>query len=134
MFLGIQSPDRNFIRAKWLRRDQTRAEKVLWNELRTKRFHGYKFRRQTPIGPFIVDFFCFEKRLIIEVDGSAHWDDESQLYDRRREQYLREHGFQIVRFENYEVMNYLEDVLDKLKVALEVTSPRPSPGSEVPLP
>ncbi len=95
---------------KHLRRKQTTAEARLWTQLRRKKMMGYKFRRQVPIDYFIVDFICFEARLIIEVDGEIH--KFQQEYDRSREQYLVEQKFSILRFTNQEVFDDLERVLD----------------------
>lgn len=90
-------------RRKNLRKDPTKAEYVLWQELRRQKL-GYKFRRQTSIGKFIVDFYCHELRLIIEVDGPYHLDDWQKEYDKKREDYLRKRGYVVIRFKNDEVL------------------------------
>lgn len=108
--------------AKRLRKRQTIHEALLWQKLRAKRFHDYKFKRQVPIGPFIVDFLCFEARLVIEVDGYSHWLPGAQEYDRMREEYLEERGFKILRFGNTDVHESLEDVLKNIESFL-----KPSP-------
>src|SRR3989338_8347859 len=97
----------NFI--KQLRQNSTEAESVLWYRLRAKRFFGIKFRRQSPILHYIVDFVSFEHRLVIEVDGGQH--DENRLYDERRAVELEELGYQILRFWNNEVLSNLKGVL-----------------------
>src|SRR5690606_16476171 len=104
-------------RAKEMRRNPTKAESLLWNELRTKRI-GYKFRQQHPIDNYIVDFVCLSKRLIIEVDGEIH---QYQLEkDGERELLLKEKkGFRILRFTNDEVLNNLETVLLKIEETLK---------------
>jgi very-short-patch-repair endonuclease len=110
--------------ARRLRRDQTDAEYVLWSELRAQKFLGLKFRRQHPIGPYIVDFCCIDKQLIIELDGSQHI--ETQEYDERRTAFLDREGFRVVRFWNDEVLMAMEAVLDKLRLVLVVDSSAPS--------
>jgi len=89
-------------RTKELRRNATGPERALWKLLRDRRLKGLKFRRQVPIGPFIVDFICFEKRLIIELDGHSHADRGA--YDRDREAYLRTQRFTVLRIDNDDVL------------------------------
>lgn len=101
-------------RSKDLRRRQTHCEKIFWEHVRAKRFHGFKFRRQVPIGPFIVDFLCIKAMLIIEIDGDSHNLPEAQEYDRRREAYLQELNFSILRFSNLDILYSLEECLRKL--------------------
>lgn len=123
-------------RAKSLRQDQTPGEKMLWMKLRAQRFHGYKFRRQVPVGPYIVDFLCVEENLIIEIDGSSHWEPGAQERDRDREAYLQSLGFRILRFTNLETVQSLATVLERLRLFLEGDydeatddpSPLPSPS------
>lgn len=83
-------------RAKQLRSDQTEAEQRLWYHLRAHRFQGAKFKRQKPIGPYIVDFVCLERNLVIELDGGQHANQRE--YDQRRDVWLRGQGFRILRF------------------------------------
>ena len=99
--------------ARRLRRNQSDAEYALWTELRGHKFHGLKFRRQHPIGPYIVDFCCINKRLIIELDGSQHL--ESTEYDERRTTFLNRQGFRVVRFWNHEALLGMENVLEKIR-------------------
>jgi len=87
----------------------TFAERVLWKHLRSKQLNGLKFRRQQPIGPYIADFVCYEKRLIIEVDGGQHAVDVEK--DRVREQFLNGEGFRVIRFWNNEVLGNINGVL-----------------------
>lgn len=93
-----------------LRHNSTPEERRLWSRLRAKRF-GLKFRRQVPIGKYIVDFVCLEKNLIIEVDGSQHAEDEN---DTIRTAYLEQSGFKVIRFWNKEINQNLEMCLDKI--------------------
>jgi very-short-patch-repair endonuclease len=106
-------------RAKQLRHSQTEAERRLWNELRDRRLGGHKFRRQVPIGPFIADFVCREKRLVVEVDGATHGEDSEVVYDQRRSGFLAAHGFRILRVNNADVYTALSDVLDTILMKLE---------------
>lgn len=108
---------RKLERARSLRQQQTSGEKALWKELRAKRFHGHKFRRQVPIGPFIVDFLCAEMKLIIEIDGDSHWEPGAQEHDRKRETYLRAQGFEILRFGNRETLHSMESVLERIRLS-----------------
>lgn len=93
---------RRFSRA--LRRDATSAERRLWSLLRNRRLAGRKFRRQHPIDRFIVDFFCPEERLAIELDGAVHHDPARAEADTRRQRILESHGVRVVRFSNREVL------------------------------
>ena len=114
-------------RAKILRTAQTEAEQRLWYHLRAHRFMKLKFKRQKPIGRYIVDFVCHEMNLIIEVDGGQH--QENAEYDRARDAWLRKQGFVVLRFWNHEVMQQMEDVLEVIRVSVErALSPGPSPA------
>ena len=99
-------------RARELRKNLTDAENLLWQQLRCRQIAGYKFRRQASIGRYIVDFVCFEKRLIVEVDGSQH--AEHVEYDNERSGWLESQGFTIVRFWNNEVIEDTETVLETI--------------------
>ena len=85
-------------RAKALRRNMTEAERIVWYGLRAHRLHGASFRRQTPIGPYVVDFVCLAARLIIEVDGGQHFERGHIAYDVRRSAYLAARGYCVLRF------------------------------------
>jgi very-short-patch-repair endonuclease len=95
----------------------TDAERKLWFALRDRRFAGFKFRRQVPIGWFIVDFICFEKRLVIEVDGGQHADSAS---DVRRDRWFAAKKFRVMRFWNNEVLSNFEGVMTLIAEALRV--------------
>jgi very-short-patch-repair endonuclease len=114
-------------RARALRRNMTDAERILWRSLRDRKMGGWKFRRQHPIRPFIVDFVCVERRLIIEVDGGQHASKVQA--DASRSSYLRKKGYKILRFWNNQVLNESEAILDMILAALndDTPSPRPSP-------
>ena len=113
--LHLHSSKVSFIRAKHLRANQTESESILWNELRNRKCHGLKFRRQHPILSFIADFYCHEKRLIVEVDGSVHDSKEAKERDENRTYELERHGIRIIRFTNHEVKNNINEVLSKIK-------------------
>jgi very-short-patch-repair endonuclease len=104
-------------RARGLRVRMTVAERKLWFALRDRRFAGFKFRRQVPIGRFIVDFVCFERRLVIEVDGGQHADS---IADQRRDRWFAANGFCVVRSWNNEVLSNLEGVMTVLASTLGV--------------
>jgi very-short-patch-repair endonuclease len=99
-------------RARELRKSQTDAEKMLWNHLRLRQMGDYKFRRQQPIGKYIVDFVCLEKRLIIEVDGGQH--AEQGPYDANRDSWLTSQGYRILRFWNNQIFNELDAVKETI--------------------
>ena len=100
--------------AKKLRKDSTDAEKLMWSLLRNKRFKGLKFRRQHVIGDFIIDFYCPEKNVGIELDGGQHSHEPIAEYDSRRTETLAKQGVRVVRFWNNDVTNRTEDVLEQL--------------------
>ncbi len=112
-----------------MRSAQTDAEQILWYHLRARRFQGVKFRRQRPVGPYIVDFVCLESRLVLELDGGQH--SEIVARDARRDAWLAANGYRVLRFWNNEVMQRLPDVLERIRVALEKDplTPSPSPAS-----
>jgi len=102
--------------AKFPRRNMTDAERRLWYFLRAHRFKGTKFKRQALIGKYIVDFVCFERHLVIEVDGSQHADNET---DHLRTRWLEDQGFRVLRFWNNEVLKNTGAALDAIMVAIE---------------
>ena len=110
--------------AKTLRTNQTEAEQRLWYHLRAHRFMDLKFKRQKPMGRYIVDFVCVERRLIIELDGGQH--AEQVVYDQHRDAWLRSQGYTVLRFWNNEVMQQLDGVLEQIRLTLTL-SPSPSP-------
>ncbi|MBK6961017.1 MAG: DUF559 domain-containing protein [Gammaproteobacteria bacterium] len=113
-------------RARELRQQQTPEEHALWQQLRAKRFAGYKFRRQQPLGRFIVDFVCFAQRLIVELDGGQH--AEAAEYDFRRDAWLKQQGFRMLRFWNNEWSAQREAVLEAIWQALQQEPPLPNPS------
>lgn len=111
-------------KARALRKSETAAEKKLWSALRNKKAGNFKFRRQHPIGYYIVDFYCEEMKLIIEIDGSIHDEEDNKEYDKIRQEQLENIGYKFLRFSNNDVMNSLDKVLGEIKAFL--TSP-PTP-------
>ncbi len=107
-------------RAQSLRRDMTDAEIKLWSILRSGQLDGAKFRRQQPIGPFIVDFVCQQHRLIIEADGSQHCDSES---DAKRDAFLRAKGYRVMRFWNSDILGSIDAVGEEILRALSGPHP-----------
>ena len=114
-------------RARTMRHQPTPEERALWALLRDRRLEGYKFRRQRSIAPYIVDFVCLDRGLIIEVDGSQHSETG---YDQRRDDFLRAQGFRVLRVWNDDVLNNLAGVFDLVYAAL--TAPHPSAASRLP--
>jgi very-short-patch-repair endonuclease len=104
--------------ARHLRRNQTIAEGRLWDELRRLRGQGYHFRRQAPIESYIVDFACFEQRIIIEVDGIQHATAEGLAADGARDADLTWRGFKVLRFTNADVSEHVEGVMIEILAAL----------------
>jgi len=100
-------------RAKKLRNDLTEAEKHLWYILKSKQLRSSKFRRQAPIGKYIVDFVCFSKKLVIEIDGGQH-ATLTKDYDKIRDNWLRGQGFTVLRFWNNEVLKNREGVVEEI--------------------
>ncbi|MBN1887291.1 MAG: DUF559 domain-containing protein [Thermoflexales bacterium] len=111
-------------RSRELRQPQTPAESKLWTVLRGRQFSGYKFRRQHPIGRFIVDFYCAEARLVIEIDGDSH--AEQVEYDATRTDWLAQHGYRVIRFVNRDVLHQLEAVTEQIMVVCK-QSPQMEP-------
>ena len=108
--------------ARGLRRNMTDAEQKLWRHLRHRQLAGHRFRRQCPIGPYIVDFVCLERRLVVEVDGGQH---AGSARDLRRDGWLGAQGFLVLRFWNNEVLEQIEGVCDMI---LESLSKPPHSG------
>jgi very-short-patch-repair endonuclease len=101
-------------RARVLRSNMTRAEIILWSRLRSKKINGYKFRRQQPIFDYIVDFYCDELKLIIEVDGEIHSLNEKPKYDLKRDNILKINGYHITRLSNFEIETEINSTINKI--------------------
>ncbi len=113
-------------RARELQRSQTEAERVFWNHVRGRRLSGFKLRRQHPIVPFVVDFVCLDRRLIIELDGGQHAEDVEE--DQKGSVFLESQGYRILRFWNTEVFEKMEGVLQTVLTVLNEASPSPRPS------
>src|SRR5438445_8343002 len=100
----------------------TEAERRIWRHLRAHRFQGASFRRQLPIGPYVVDFVCLDARLIVEIDGGQHAVEEAER-DKKRDAWLRTQGFEILRFWNNDVIGNLRGVLELIAEALRQPPP-----------
>jgi very-short-patch-repair endonuclease len=105
-------------RARSLRREMTEAEKRLWGYIRDRRLGGFKFVRQEAIGPFIADFVCRDRKLIVEIDGATHGQEHEVAYDKRRTKYLEVQGFRVIRFYNIDIFKALPDVCDEILLRL----------------
>ena len=114
--------------ARYLRHNQTNTELKLWYLLRNRLLASHKFRRQHPIGPYIVDYCCMKKRLIIELDGGQHAAQIEK--DGKRTQYLKSKGYRVLRFWDNEVLTQTKEVLETILAELEKPSPRPLPKGE----
>ena len=108
-------------KARELRGQMTEAETLLWLQLKGRRFQGFKFRRQRPLGPYILDFVCLEAGLVIEIDGGQH--NEQQAYDQQRSALIESLGLTVIRFWNHEVMNETPAVLEKIWRTLQALTP-----------
>jgi very-short-patch-repair endonuclease len=106
-----------------LRRNMTLAELILWKKLKDKRIFSVKFRRQHPINLFIVDFYCHELKLVIEIDGEIHNNEESKEYDINRTAELNKYGIKVVRFSNDQVINNTDMIIDKIKLVITELTP-----------
>jgi very-short-patch-repair endonuclease len=104
-------------KAKKLRKKMTEAEKILWSRIRNRKVNGMYFRRQHPYGIYILDFFCFEANLVIEIDGLIHLSRHE--YDLERTKYLESSGLKIIRFTNTEIENRIEWVINKIQKAVD---------------
>ena len=124
--------------ARDMRKNASEAEILLWDKLRNRKLSGLKFRRQQHLEGYILDFYCHEVRLGIEVDGKYHEEKEQKEFDEQRTQYLNEFGIEVIRFTNEEVLNNIDNVLVNIKKVSEARieanpSPRPR-SSATPLP
>jgi len=98
-----------------LRNNMTDAEKILWQRLRRKQINGWQFYRQKPLGPYIVDFYCAAAHLVVELDGSQHFEPDHQQADQQRDAYLQSLGLRVVRFDNRQVLLETEAVLEVIR-------------------
>ena len=114
-------------RSREMRKKMSPAEAKLWSRIRGDQISGLRFRRQHPIGPFIADFFCSRKNLVVEVDGDSHFNPESSQYDKDRTEYFLGLGLHEIRFTNVDVFTSIDGVVDAIARAVGVLEPAPSP-------
>jgi very-short-patch-repair endonuclease len=112
----VHSPE--IYQARWLRNNMTETERRVWSRLRSRQVGGYKFRRQVPVGPYVVDFMCVSDRLAIEVDGAGHEDEEK---DACKTEWLQAHGYRVIRIPVNDVDESMDDVIHG--IYLELTQP-----------
>ncbi len=108
-----------------MRHMQTDAEKKFWWQVRDRRLGGFKFKRQYPIDPYIADFVCLDRRLVVELDGSQH--NKQIEYDSERDAFLAGKGFEVMRIWNYDVLTDMDGTLHRVLVALGKQPPHPNP-------
>ena len=113
------APSDSFTKAQFLRRNETKAEKLLWEKLRNNQLEGLKFRRQHPVNIYIADFYCHKFKLIIELDGDYHDQEEQKQKDEVRTEVLRLNDLKIIRFKNEEVEQDINQVLTTIKNKIE---------------
>ena len=109
------APISGFLKAKELRNQMTIPEKKLWSALEKNKLLGIKFRRQHPIGIYIVDFYAHKLKLIIELDGKYHQNKKQQILDKERTAFLEFNGLKIIRFSNNEILENLSTVIERIK-------------------
>ncbi len=112
-------------RARQMRQEPTRAEQILWNKLRNRTLNGFKFSRQVPVGSYILDFVCRDRKLVVEVDGVTHGDNKEILHDERRTRWLEDNGYRVHRVWNQDIYESLNGVLDSLLLILSA-APHPA--------
>ena len=100
--------------ARSLRKNMTEPERLLWSRIRRKQLRGFQFYRQKTVGNYIVDFYCPSARIIIEVDGGQHFEEQGRKKDKIRDAYLSKLGFEVLRFPNWEVMRNVDDIVEDI--------------------
>lgn len=130
---AVRSNDLSRTRARSLRRDLTPPERLLWSRLKNQQLDGLRFRKQHPMGPYIADFYCHESRLVVEIDGPTHRDDQL-IHDDRRDAWMHERGIRVLRVSGKELFRNLRGVLSTIaRVANEHKNPfSPAKAGEVP--
>jgi len=100
--------------SRQLRENTTDAERLLWSKIRRKQVKNYQFFRQKPIGKYVVDFYCKEARLVIEVDGGQHYEDKNMEEDKKRDKFLKSFGLRVIRFTNLDILKNISNVVNKI--------------------
>lgn len=106
--------DEKYLKARNLRKNSTPHERIMWNLLKNRQLNGMKFVRQYPIGKYIADFVCRDKKLVIELDGGQHNEDKNIIYDNERTKFIESKGYKIIRFWNNEIDSNLDGVYERL--------------------
>jgi len=109
-----------FKKASWLRHNETEAEKKLWQRLYKSQLHGFRFKRQHPIGYNIADFYCHKAKLVIEIDGNSHNAREQKLHDKIRTDEFEAIGLNVIRFTNEEVLMHMDEVVKRIVSCLPI--------------
>jgi very-short-patch-repair endonuclease len=122
---GLKEPSRR------LRNNMTDAERLFWSEVRMRQLSGLQFYRQKTIGRYIVDFFCPRAKLVIEIDGSQHYQEEALERDKLRDDFLRAQGLKVLRFSNREVLENVAGVLETVCGEITLSSPFAKEGEEI---
>ena len=104
----------NLKRRQSLRKNMTTPEILIWQKIRDRQLFNYKFRRQYSVDLYVVDFYCAEKKLAIEIDGDTHYTDDAKIYDKLRSEFIQTRGIKIIRFTNREVMKNIIGVLEEI--------------------
>src|SRR5690242_21883150 len=115
--------DKTRTRARQLRRNLTDAERIFWYGVRAHRLNGVSFRRQAPIGPYIVDFVSHAAKLIVEIDGGQHFENEQEKRDARRTRFLEAKSYSVLRFSNLDDTMYRNGVLERIETATKAADP-----------
>ena len=127
------APKKTVARARDLRRTMTLPEVLLWQQIRSRRLDGIRFRRQHPIGPYILDFYCEDARLAVEVDGESHSQAEAVEHDNRRTEWLNARGISVLRIPARGVLSELAAVVDHIHRQVRNPPPPPLRGSPPPV-
>ena len=128
---GVQVPHSSVAhsqrsQAKTLRRRMTDAERKMWHATKAHRLAGVQFRRQVPLGPYIVDFVSHSARIVVEIDGGQHFSDQGRARDKLRDEWLISQGYRVLRFSNIEVLKNIDGVLKKLTDVVSDSTPLPA--------
>ena len=126
------APKSTVARARALRREMTLPEVLLWGQIRGRRLDGIRFRRQHPIGPYVLDFYCEDARLAVEVDGDSHAQPEAVEHDRRRTEWLNLRGITVVRIAARDVLSKMAAVVDHIHRQVRDRPPPPRRGPPPP--
>jgi len=111
-------PARAFVRAQRMRRDPSLGERTMWERLRNRQLDGLKFRRQTPVGSYVADFYCEEHKLVVEIDGGQHRMAQVVAADAERDRYMQAHGYRVCRIPHLVAIEQTDTALDMIRAAI----------------